>query len=527
MIYKNKPLLILLLLSFSTLSYALDETDKADEQDPEAICITQAKRLILEQDQTINHGITFNNCLKAASGNNPLVWYFTGFMKLKGLGATPNYEEGLKWLTKAAHANITIAQKELADYYLSGGGIDAKIDVPKALPWLKQLARSSQNKVADESSFKLCALNLYGTGIPVNYDQALYWCKESGLKFHNKDGLTNLAYMYINGYGTPKDLNIGIDYYKTAANKGSALAQISLGRAYTTGKDLEPDYKEAFYWMNKAAEQQNSLALFYLAQMYEYGYGVDQDPQKAFLLYQKAANLGESQAQYMLGHWYEYSQDPKLDLAAKWYHKAAKQNNPHAVFAIAKLYRNQNPKEMILWLQRAASLGLLDANRELIKIYLEGTKETSPKPQLAFEQAQILAKAQDPNGIILLAQMYREGLGVDADLEKAQELLSDLNTSDAQIEKAYIKIAKQDQNGAIQLLKDANELGCSHKSCITLAKLYADQKNWEEAYFWSLVSNHLETEPIDQLLENIFSHLKPDQEKAIKEKATSYLQERL
>ena len=39
--------------------------------DPETYCITHAKRLILENDQTVNNGITFNNCLKASSGSNP------------------------------------------------------------------------------------------------------------------------------------------------------------------------------------------------------------------------------------------------------------------------------------------------------------------------------------------------------------------------------------------------------------------------------------------------------------------------
>ena len=173
--------------------------------------------------------------------------------------------------------------------------------------------------------------------------------RKSGLENHNTDGLANLAYMYINGLGIKKNVSMAIDYYKNAANKGSIPAQISLGRVYSTGKDLTPDYEEALYWFSKASSQHNALAQFYLAQMYEYGTGVEKNPQKAFELYQESANSGEPQSQYMLGRWYQYSTDPKLDLAAKWYHKAAKQNNTDAMMAIAEMYRSQNAKEMILW----------------------------------------------------------------------------------------------------------------------------------------------------------------------------------
>ena len=83
----------------------------------------------------------------------------------------------------------------------------------------------------------------------------------------------------------------------------------------------------------------------------------------------------------MLGRWYQYSTDPKLDLAAKWYHKAAKQNNTDAMMAIAEMYRSQNAKEMILWYLRAAEKGNIQARLKLIEIYLHGTRETSPKPE--------------------------------------------------------------------------------------------------------------------------------------------------
>ena len=170
------------------------------------------------------------------------------------------------------------------------------------------LANNSNLQLKDEAAFKLCALNLYGAGgIEVNYEEALLWCRKSGLENHNTDGLANLAYMYINGFGIKKNVTIAIDYYKNAANKGSIPAQISLGRVYSTGKDLTPNYEEAFYWFSKASSQHNALAQFYLAQMYEYGTGVEKNPQKAFELYKESANSGEPQSQFRDGTYIQSS----------------------------------------------------------------------------------------------------------------------------------------------------------------------------------------------------------------------------
>ena len=526
--FNYSKFLILTVLTFCSTSFA--GSQNPEDQDPEAYCINNAKRLLLENDQTVNNGITFNNCLKASGGNNPLVWFFTGYMKLRGIGASPDYEEGIGFITKAAEGGLSIAQKELSDYYLTGNGINKKIDVAMAAKWLKILANGSHPQLKDEAAFKLCALNLYGTGIPVNYDEAFFWCRKSGLDNHNTDGLTNLAYMYINGFGTDKNIPIAIDYYKTAANKGSTSAQISLGRAYSTGKDLDLNYEEAFYWMSKAAEKQNPLAIYYLAQMYEYGNGVEKDPAKAFELYSKSAELGDNLAQYTLGRWYQFSAEPNPDMAAKWYHKSAKQNNTNAMIAIAEMYREQNSKEMILWFNRAAEAGNLQGNRQLLQIYLNGTKETSAKPDLAFEQAKILEKAGDPEGIYWLSYLYLYGIGTSKDPAKAEEILQPLIAEGDPLAKkgfAQIKKEKNDLNGAISELQDAAELGCLYNSCTDLAQIYSKQNNWSETFFWLLAGDRLEnslSEKNIKLMKHAENNIASEKQHEIKERLEKWLE---
>ena len=360
---------------------------------------------------------------------------------------------------------MAAAQKELADHYLTGLKANQKTDIPKAIKWLKMLANNSNLQLKDEAAFKLCALNLYGTGgIEINYEEALLWCRKSGLENHNTDGLANLAYMYINGLGIKKNVSMAIDYYKNAANKGSIPAQISLGRVYSTGKDLTPDYEEALYWFSKASSQHNALAQFYLAQMYEYGTGVEKNPQKAFELYQESANSGEPQSQYMLGRWYQYSTDPKLDLAAKWYHKAAKQNNTDAMMAIAEMYRSQNAKEMILWYLRAAEKG---------NIQNQGVED----------------------GTYWLGYMYHRGMGTESDTTKAKSILQPIAESGnipAKLELSLIKYEEGAKNEALNDIKTIAELRCAYDSCSILANLYEQSMKLEEAFYWITIASSFE-----------------------------------
>lgn len=491
---------IILFSSFFLQSITFAEQNSVEKNytnDSETICIQNGTKIFANNDRTINLVETFNHCVKAANQNNPLTWFFVGHMKLYGIGAQSDLSGGIEWIEKAANKGLAVAQKELSDYYLSGGGIDKKINVPEAMKWLKMLANGPSKPLVDDASFKLCALNLYGTKTKVDYEQALFWCKKSGLTLHNNEGLTNLAYMYINGLGVDKNVNLAIDYYTTAAKNGEIQAQLSLGKAYNLGIDVPQDYSKSLYWFNEAAEKNNPLAIYYIAQMYEYGQGVDIDSNKAFDLYLKSANLGDPQAQYKCGRLYQYTENPKLDLAAKWYHKAAKQSNVDAMLAIGDLYQNQNIKEMIYWYEQASQLGSTEAKNKLISIYVNGTKYNKPKFDRAFLLASELVDILDPNGYYWVGYMYYYGLHVEKDITKA---LSYLNFSaEYLMDKSLALLGKiflenpslDDQNhfNAKHFFTLAAEMNCTDSSCFELSKLYFNQiKNFSKSYLWLLIT---------------------------------------
>jgi uncharacterized protein len=68
-----------------------------------------------------------------------------------------------------------------------------------------------------------------------------------------------------------------LDRIQRDADRGVALAQMTLGYIYLTGKGLTRDYDKAFEWYKKAAEQGNVMAQSRLGVLYWNGNGVAKD----------------------------------------------------------------------------------------------------------------------------------------------------------------------------------------------------------------------------------------------------------
>ena len=98
-----------------------------------------------------------------------------------------------------------------------------------------------------------------------------------------------LGYNYSIGFGTPKDSEEALKWYRKAAEQGHADAQNVLGHAYKRGKGVEQNYTEALQWYLKSAEQGNRLAQFWLGEIFKEGQGVAKDDVVALAWYRIAA----------------------------------------------------------------------------------------------------------------------------------------------------------------------------------------------------------------------------------------------
>ena len=100
-------------------------------------------------------------------------------------------------------------------------------------------------------------------------------------------GMELLAYQLDVGFGFDgrlnfddgifRNQNLGMQWFRVAAEQGSATAMFELGRRLQTGIPTisKPNYRRALFWLTKATELGQASAYFHLAVMYDRGWAVE------------------------------------------------------------------------------------------------------------------------------------------------------------------------------------------------------------------------------------------------------------
>ena len=139
-------------------------------------------------------------------------------------------------------------------------------------------------------------------------------------------------YQKGNEYYKKSDFAEAVKYYRQAAEKGNANAQLQLGYCYDKGKGVQQNYEEAFKWFKKSAEQGYDVAENRLGTYYYKGKGVAKDYRLAVYWFRMSAEHGNRDSMYNLGLCYQYGNGVSKDLsqARRWYQKAADQGDTDA-----------------------------------------------------------------------------------------------------------------------------------------------------------------------------------------------------
>ena len=106
--------------------------------------------------------------------------------------------------------------------------------------------RADSGSPVNQSVLGLCYL--YGVDVQVDYKEAFRLLSLAG----TSRAVANLARMYAEGLGIPKDLAEAIRLYKAVA-KFEFRAQLELGRIYSRGMGVPTDHDEALRWYSAAA----------------------------------------------------------------------------------------------------------------------------------------------------------------------------------------------------------------------------------------------------------------------------------
>jgi len=157
-----------------------------------------------------------------------------------------------------------------------------------------------------------------------------------------------------------------------------------------------------FNFQMKMANKGNTEAQFKVGEMYESGFGVKQDRKKAMQWITKAADKGHEAAGFQLLYW--NIEKNGLTKANKTKFDALKQKaanaNAQAQYYYGKMYAHgvgvrKNDDKAIGWLNKAALVGVLEAEREMDAVREEKQKwvlqkqhtEEKKRAQLKSEQA--------------------------------------------------------------------------------------------------------------------------------------------
>ena len=136
------------------------------------------------------------------------------------------------------------------------------------------------------------------------YDQGDYATTilryEKAADYGHEGAQYNLAVMYHEGDGVPRDHAQAVFWYTKAAQQGNALSQVWLGIMHREGLGTPRDYGESRYWFTRAANQGNSDAQFALGQIHFYGTGYPKNNIKAYLWFYLAGSQGDRDAGAMI-----------------------------------------------------------------------------------------------------------------------------------------------------------------------------------------------------------------------------------
>jgi TPR repeat protein len=302
-----------------------------------------------------------------------------------GNGVDQNYNEALKWYTKASELGIKKSNVEIGYLYLFGLGTSK--DVTKAQSFFQtsiddgitegyvgmgrsylynpDLADASLNcyynfRTAADAKLPLGTYFLgyiYEKGIGVQANAKLASEKYESLTDKNfadysgedlypyENAAIRLGILYFNGTGVEQDKGKSLSLFEKAAKSGSAEGQYYAGVSYLNGYGTDKDYKKAINFFSEA--EKYAPALNQLGYIYFNGLGIDSDIKQAEYYLKLAALQGYAPAQINLGYIYEngYDGEVNLQLAKSYYDMAAQsgyQGAEEAASGVEQLIDGQN-----------------------------------------------------------------------------------------------------------------------------------------------------------------------------------------
>ena len=289
--------------------------------------------------------VAFELFKKLAENGNGRAMYFLGEFYSQPYGKTKKDNKKAKeWRIKGKEVGDVLAALNVA-YYLPKNSDERNRTCFELFEDILKLAEDGDILAQSE----LADMYLYGYGIEEDEEEGVKWLKKSAESGYWRS-MDKLANCYSDGIGVSQDKLKAIDLYKRVYELGSGEAANKIGLIYNNQNNSE----EAVGWFRKGFEKGYDWSGYNLALSYSNGTGVPQDELKALELYKKAYELGGSasgEAAYKIGG--VYLEQEKLEEAYKWYKKSLEHGFERAEEMLAVVDFSLAQKEAIKVLEEA------------------------------------------------------------------------------------------------------------------------------------------------------------------------------
>jgi TPR repeat protein len=202
-----------------------------------------------------------------------------GGLYFEGYGVAKNTVEACRWFRKAADQDFVPGQFFLALCLRESAGMSH--DSAEVREWLRKAA--DQGYAPAEVALGAPFSPLSGSTATPDQVEGPRWFQKAVADGYPPAlvmlGMTHAIHFW------PQEQEEAIRLFRLAAEKGDVTAEEQLGRIYSQGMGLQPDYAEAFKWDLKAAEHGDTRSQTQLAWSYAQGRGVPKDSVQARMWY--------------------------------------------------------------------------------------------------------------------------------------------------------------------------------------------------------------------------------------------------
>ena len=235
-----------------------------------------------------------------------------------------------------------------------------------------------------------------------------------------------------------------------------------IGKMHCCGSGTKQDHEKAFEWFYKSAKEGNKFAQYSLANLYYFGNGVEKDLSQAFLWYQKSSSQGQPYAMYSIAQMYSKGEyvAANEETAQKYYKKA--------LSGFLELESKDQADENLFY--------------KIGSMYKNGLGIATDIDK-AIDYFQRSAKLGNRNAKRILALEYISGERLERDIEKGLAMLIECADSGDtfscyKLGNLYLKgeIINQDPDKAEKYLLSAADNEFTHYA---LGKLYLQKEKYD------------------------------------------------